>query len=255
MSKIRTLIIDDEHLAREIITSYLGKDEEIEIIGECSDGFEGFKQINELSPDLVFLDVMMPKLTGFEMLELVENPPVIIFSTAYDEYAIKAFEKNAVDYLLKPYSEQRFKEALDKAKMKVVSTRSLDGVHGTTGLASVLEEHYEKVEMISRIAVKTGSKIHIVSVDKVQYLEAMDDYVKLYTSAGNFLKQNTMKYYETHLPQEDFLRIHRSYIVRLKEIAKLEQMGKDSHVALLHDGTQLNVSRSGYSRLKEVLGF
>lgn len=253
MSKIRTLIIDDEHLAREIIRTFLAQDEEIEIIVECDNGFDGFKKINELKPDLVFLDIMMPKLTGFEMLELLEEPPVIVFSTAYDEYAIKAFEKNAVDYLLKPYSGERFSEALEKAKEKVYANTPAE-VKGT-GLAAVLEEHYEKVELISRIAVKTGSKIHIVAVDKVQYLEAMDDYVKLYTSSGNFLKQNTMKYYEEHLSPIDFLRVHRSYIVRLKEIERLELMGKDSHVVLLQDGTQLAVSRSGYTRLREALKF
>lgn len=253
MTKIRTLIVDDEHLAREIIRTYLEEDEDIELIGECSDGFEGFTQINDQKPDLVFLDVMMPKLTGFEMLELLENPPVIIFSTAHDEFAIKAFEKNAVDYLLKPYSKERFAEAIAKAKQKVSSGID-EAKGGTTGLAAVLEEHYEKVEMITRVAVKTGSKIHIVSVDKLRYLEAMDDYVKIFTESGNFIKQNTMKYYESHLPEEDFLRIHRSYIVRLKEIDKVELMGKDSHVAILHDGTQLSVSRSGYSRLKDVLG-
>ncbi|MEQ9404914.1 MAG: LytTR family transcriptional regulator DNA-binding domain-containing protein [Cyclobacteriaceae bacterium] len=255
MDKIRALIIDDESLARDLIKTFLDKDPEIALLGECSDGFEGFRQINELKPDLVFLDIMMPKLTGFEMLELLEEAPIIVFSTAYDEYAIKAFEKNAVDYLLKPYSEERFSEALNKAKSKVAAEKATDHVKGTTGLAAVLEEHYERVELISRIAVKTGSKIHIISTDNIRYFEAMDDYVKIYTTTGNFLKQNTMKYYETHLPQDDFLRIHRSYIVRIKEIARLELMGKDSHVVLLHDDTQLNVSRAGYSRLKEVLDF
>lgn len=254
MSKIRTLIIDDEHLARQIIRSYLEEDPEIEIVGECSDGFDGFKQINELKPDLVFLDVMMPKLTGFEMLELVENPPIIVFSTAYDEFAIKAFEKNAVDYLLKPYSEDRFNEALLKAKNKV-ETRLEPSKPKGTGLAEVLEEHYERKEVVSRIAVKTGNKIHIISTDKVRYFEAMDDYVKIHTDSGSYLKQNTMKYYETHLPQGDFLRIHRSFIIRLKEIASVELMGKDAHVAKLHDGTQLQVSRAGYTRLKEELNF
>lgn len=250
MNSIRTLIIDDEQLARDIIRSCLEKETDIEIVGECSDGFEGFRQINELKPDLVFLDVMMPKLTGFEMLELLDNPPVIVFSTAYDEYAIKAFEKNAVDYLLKPYSEERFGEALEKARLKV----NTEG-KGGTGLFSVLEEHFEKPEILKRVAAKTGSKIHIVAVDKIRYIEAMDDYVKLHTEEGSFLKQNTMKYYETHLPEEDFLRIHRSFIVRVKEIARLELMGKDSHVALLHDQTQLKVSRPGYAKLKEILQF
>ncbi len=250
MSRIRTLIIDDEHLARDIIKGYLNEDDEIEIIGECSDGFEGFKQINELKPDLVFLDVMMPKLTGFEMLELIENPPVIVFSTAYDEYAIKAFEQNAVDYLLKPYAKERFSEALEKAKSKL-STQS----QNQSALNTVLEVQHSKHETLARVAVRTGTKIHIVAIDKIKYLEAQDDYVKLYTSDGNFLKQQTMKFYESHLPENDFLRIHRSYIIRLKEINRVELMGKDSHVVILHDGTQLSASRSGYSKLKEVLDF
>ncbi|MCP4456977.1 MAG: response regulator [Cytophagales bacterium] len=250
MSKVRVLVVDDEHLAREIIRSFIDKDDDVELIGECSDGFDGFRMINELKPDLVFLDVMMPKLTGFEMLELLEDPPVMIFSTAYDEYAIKAFEKNAIDYLLKPYSQERFAEALEKAKNMVASREE-----GNSKLSTLVSDNKGTTELLSRVAVKTGSKIHIVSVDKIKYLEAQDDYVKLYTEEGNFLKQNTMKYYESHLPPDDFMRIHRSYIVRVKEISRLELIGKDSHVAQLHDGTQLAVSRSGYANLKEVLGF
>ncbi|MFY0627905.1 MAG: LytTR family transcriptional regulator DNA-binding domain-containing protein [Reichenbachiella sp.] len=247
MSKIKALIIDDEHLAREIIKSYLNQDENIELIGECSDGFEGFKLINNLKPDIVFLDVMMPKLTGFEMLELLENPPVIIFSTAYDEYALKAFEKNAIDYLLKPYSSDRFNEALSKAKEKIGSSKNVQN-----DIKIIVEE---KHELLSRVAVKTGSKIQIIPIAKIKYLEAMDDYVSIHAEDGKFLKQMTMKYFENHLPTEDFMRIHRSYIVKLKEIARLELLGKDSHVAILHDGKQLSVSRSGYSKLKEALGF
>ncbi len=249
MNSIKVLIVDDEHLAREIIGGYLKDDEEIEIIGECSNGFEGFKQINELAPDLIFLDVMMPKLTGFEMLELIDNPPVIIFSTAYDEYAIKAFEQNTVDYLLKPYTKERFVEAVEKAKMKLSSK-----IPNKRAINNLLQQHIEK-ELLTRVAVRTGSKIHIIAVDEIKFIEAQDDYVKLYAEGGSFLKQQTMKYYESHLPKDDFLRIHRSYIVRLKEINRVELMGKDTHVVLLHDGTQLSVSRSGYSKLKEVLNF
>ncbi|MEQ9467662.1 MAG: LytTR family transcriptional regulator DNA-binding domain-containing protein [Ekhidna sp.] len=250
MSKIRTLIIDDEHLARQIIRGFLEEDDDVEIVRECGDGFEGFKQINELNPDLVFLDVMMPKLTGFEMLELIEKPPVIIFSTAYDEYAIKAFEQNAVDYLLKPYDKERFVVALEKAKAKLDTSQST-----LTGMKEVIKQHQEKAEVLSRIAVRTGNKINILAIDQVRYIEAQDDYVKIYADEGSFLKQQTMKYYENHLPPDDFLRIHRSYIVRLKEVARVELMGKDTHVVFLNDGTQLAVSRSGYTRLKEVLGF
>lgn len=250
MKKISALIIDDEHLAREVIKSYLEQEGSIQIIGECADGFDGFKQINELRPDLVFLDIMMPKLTGFEMLELVENPPVIVFSTAYDEFAIKAFERNATDYLLKPYSKDRFLEAIAKVMEKIRK-----GNRTNHSMISVVEEAQEKPEKLTRVAVRNGVKIHIIGVQKISYLEAQDDYVKLYTDEGAFLKQHTMKYFETHLPSEYFHRIHRSYIVNLQEIARLELIGKDAHVAILHDGTQLSVSRSGYSSLKAVLGF
>lgn len=248
MSKIKTLIIDDEFLAREMIRTYLQADEEIEVIGECGDGFDGFKQINELKPDLVFLDIMMPKLTGFEMLELVENPPVIIFSTAYDEFAIKAFEANAVDYLLKPYAQERFMEAVAKAKKKI-------GQENTSLNETTRSISENRSELLNRIAVKTGTKINIIPISKVRYLEAMDDYVKLHSEEGIFLKQHTMKYFENHLPVDDFVRVHRSYILRVKEISRLELMTKDSYVAILHDKTELPVSRAGYTRLKEILGF
>lgn len=248
MNKVRALIIDDEQLARQVIRNYLEEEAAIEIVGESENGFDGFKLINELHPELVFLDVMMPKLTGFEMLELVEQAPVIIFSTAYDEYAIKAFEKNAVDYLLKPYSKERFDEAVNKAKQKVMSQG-----RNSEEVEAVLADQQNHIDVLNRIAVRNGNKIHIVSLEKIHYLEAQDDYVKLVTEDGNFLKQQTMKYYEHHLPATEFLRIHRSYIVRLKEITKIEPFGKDTHLATLKDGTELSVSRSGYSRLKETL--
>lgn len=250
MKRIRILIIDDEHLARQIIRDHLSKDDSIEIVGECSDGFEGFKLINELHPDVIFLDVMMPKLTGFEMLELLEKPPIVVFSTAYDEYAIKAFEQHAVDYLLKPYSKDRFLEAIEKVKEKITSQHLVK-----ESIKNVLEERHDRTELLTRVAVRRGSKIHIIPIEKIKFLEAQDDYVQLYTEEGKFLKQHTMRYYESHLPSDDFLRIHRSYIVRLKEIDQVELMGKDTHIVLLKDGTRLNVSRAGYSRLKEVLGF
>lgn len=250
MSTIRTLIIDDEPLARDVIKGYLQHHEDVEIMGECGNGFEGFKQINTLNPDLIFLDVMMPKLTGFEMLELVENPPVIIFSTAYDEFAIKAFENNAVDYLLKPYGKDRFEEALIRARKQLGSeSKSQESVQ------KVIETASMEIEVLSRIAVRTGAKIDIVSVEEITYLEAQDDYVKIHTSGGSFLKQQTMKYYESTLPKDDFLRIHRSFIVRLDRIKKVELMGKDTHVARLIDDSELQVSRSGYARLKESLKF
>ena len=250
MDKIRVVIIDDEYLAREIIRTYLNSDDEIEVVGECENGFEGFKLINEVKPDLIFLDVMMPKLNGFELLELLDDPPVVIFSTAYDEYAIQAFEKNAIDYLLKPYSIARFNESITKVKMKFSTQTTVS----TNTKLSDPEGHFQQEKLV-RVAVKTGNRIQIISVDDINYIEAMDDYVKIHTSQGAFLKQKTMKFYESHLPPDDFVRIHRSYIVKIKAISKLELLGKDSHVVQLLGGNQLPVSRSGYSRLKQALKF
>ncbi len=245
---IRTIIIDDEELARQIIRRFLQGHSEIEVIAECENGFEGFKAINELQPDLIFLDIKMPKITGFEMLELVENPPAVIFSTAYDEFAIKAFELNAADYLLKPYSEDRFNEALARAKERLAKEESPK---------ETINELSEQIEsdILRRVVVRLGNRIQIVNVDDVVFLEAQDDYVEFHTKEGKYLKQNTMKYFESRLNPEDFIRIHRSYIVAVKEIQKIEPYGKDTHVAILQNGQQLGVSRSGYQRLKQILNF
>jgi two-component system LytT family response regulator len=245
---MRVLIIDDESLARDLIREFLKDEEDVEVVGECFDGFEGFKDINAKKPDLVFLDVMMPKLTGFEMLELLEDPPIIIFSTAHNEFAIKAFEENAVDYLLKPYNRERFKEAVQKARLKLGNQK------GNQGYENLLQAKEDSPELINRIAVKTGQNIHIIGLKEVRYFEAMDDYVQIHTVNGKYLKQQTMKYYEGHLPENEFVRIHRSYIVQVKEVKRLEPMGKDTHVVILKDSIQLPVSRSGYGRLRKVLG-
>ena len=248
MSKVRSLLIDDEPLARQIIRDFLSDYEDIVIVGECTNGFDGFKQIQELQPDLVFLDVMMPKLTGFEMLELIESPPVVVFSTAYDEYAIKAFELNALDYLLKPYSKERFHETLKKVIEKFQTPVKIKRDFRKVG-----ESVSENQSPLSRIAVKIGSKIHIIPSEEIKYIKAQDDYVEIYCDKGRFLKQNTMKYYEAHLPKDEFVRIHRSYIVSLRSITRMEPMGKDTHVLFLEDETRLPVSRSHYSDLKKVL--
>jgi len=245
--KFKTLLIDDEEPARMVIRSLLGDYPEFEIIGECENGFEGVKMINDLSPDLIFLDIKMPKISGFEMLELLDNLPIVIFSTAYDEFAIKAFEMNAADYLLKPYSKERFHHALQKAKEKINNKEKSD-------LQPLLNFTREQVDL-DRIVVRYGSKIHIFPVSELKYIEAQDDYVKFYFPQGSFLKQGTMKYYEEHLPEKDFVRIHRSYILNLSQLQRLEPFEKDSYVVVLKSGGNLPVSRSGYTRLKEVLNF
>jgi two-component system LytT family response regulator len=246
-NKITAIIIDDEKLAREIIKKYIKGFKQVEILDECSNGFEGIKAINEMKPDLVFLDIQMPKITGFEMLELLDEKPVIIFTTAYDQYALKAFEFSAIDYLLKPFSEERFHEAVEKAAERLSNKNKF--VKDVTKLETHLAEKEEKLE---RVVVKSGAKISIVPVDKINYFEAQDDYVMLYTDEGKFLKQKTMKYFEDHLEPSDFIRIHRSYIVRLTKIKQLELFEKESYRAILTDGKSLPVSKSGYSRLKEI---
>jgi two-component system LytT family response regulator len=246
-NKITSIIIDDEKLARDIIKKYLKGFKQIEILAECSNGFEGIKSINEMKPDLIFLDIQMPKITGFEMLELLDEKPVIIFTTAYDQYALKAFEYSAIDYLLKPFSEDRFREAVEKAAEKLSNKNKF--VKEVTKLEMHLAEKEEKLE---RVVVKSGAKISIVPVDKINYLEAQDDYVMLYTDEGKFLKQKTMKYFEDHLEPSDFIRIHRSYIVRLIKIKQLELFEKESYRAILTDGKSLPVSKSGYAKLKEI---
>lgn len=246
--KIKVIIIDDESLAREIVKSYLVQSDNIEIIGECSNGFEGIKTINELNPDLIFLDIQMPKINGFEMLELIENPPAIIFTTAYDNYAIKAFEVNAVDYLLKPFSKERFDEALKKVldKFEKIS------VEQKTQIKSVIETH-SSGNNIERIIVKDGPEIFIIPVDDIIYFEAQDDYVMIHTNNRKYLKQQRMKYYENILPQKEFVRIHRSYIVSIKSIKKIELLEKESYEVLLHNGIKLPVSKNGYDKLRAII--
>ena len=249
MTKYKVIITDDEPLARSLIRSYLKDDSEMEIIGECGDGFSALKSVQEFQPDLLFLDIQMPKLTGFEMLELMDTPPLIIFSTAYDEYALKAFEKNAADYLLKPYSRERFEQAIKKAKAMLQHGKS---VNKTSGINNTLKQ---KVGTLERVAVKTGNKINVVLAEDIFYLEAQDDYVMIYCTAGKFLKQQTMKYFEDALDPTIFMRVHRSYIVNLNEIIQIEPYEKDSHLIVLRNGAKIPVSRSNYSELKKTLNF
>ena len=245
---IKAIIIDDEPLARELIKAYLKNSSTVEIIAECGDGFEGLKSVRDLKPDLVFLDVQMPKLTGFEFLEVLDDPLNIIFTTAYDEYAIKAFENNAVDYLLKPFSKERLEEAVAKAA-KRMETGDKDEL-----LVKKLAGEKTSDESLQRIIVKTGTKVKVISANEVLYLEAQDDFVAIHTKEGKFLKQHTMKYFEEHLEQEKFLRIHRSFIVNLDEVEHLEPYEKESYRVVLKNKMSIPVSRSGYARLREKFG-
>ena len=245
---IKCLIIDDEPLARSIVADYLQKHPDIEVAQECGDGFEGIKAIKQHQPDLIFLDIQMPKINGFEMLELLEEQPGVIFTTAFDNYALKAFEANAIDYLLKPFSQERFDAALKKWQEK----RTIETAEKPT--IDLNEIPGKQPEERARIVVKAGNDIRIIPVQEVLYLEAYDDYVKIHTKDGLFLKKKTMGYYEQTLDPAQFVRVHRSFIVPISQLTRIEPLEKDSHVALLKNGTRIPLSKSGYTKLRTVLG-
>jgi two-component system LytT family response regulator len=250
MNKLRTLIIEDEEPARNLVKAYLADNQHLELIGECADGFSGVKAINELKPDLVFLDIQMPKLTGFEMLELLDELPEIVFTTAYDQYAIKAFELSAVDYLMKPFSRARFHEAVEKV-MQRIQTKQPDTGKLQQLSRQAKENNTAKVE---RLFVKTGSKIDVIPIDTIHRIEAEDDYVEIHTDKGKFLKYDTMNYLEKCLPEDIFVRVHRSHIININLIEKMEKYGKDSYLVILKDKSKVNVSKSRVKELKEQLG-
>jgi two-component system LytT family response regulator len=250
MRKITAVVIEDEKPARDLVAGYLSDHEHIELIGQYDNGFSGLKAINELQPDVVFLDVQMPKLTGFEMLELLDYQPGIIFTTAYDQYAIKAFEQNAVDYLLKPFSRERFKEALQKLADRLPENGKRDDQ-----LARIRKHLSENDEILHRVVIRKSGKIHVISTDKIEYFEAQDDYVMVYTKEERFLKQQTMKFFEKHLDPEIFIRVHRSYIVNVQSIDRIEPYEKTNFILSLKSGAKVPVSRSGMQVLKDNLDF
>ena len=240
------IIIDDEPLARSIVKEYLQDHKDIQVLAECNDGFEGVKAILQHKPDVIFLDVQMPKINGFEMLELVDDPPAVIFTTAFDEYAIKAFESHAIDYLLKPFSKERFDKALDKWKEQDAAREGKK--------TALLTNSIRQPEEQNRVVVKSGNNIKIIPVQDIHYIEAYDDYVKIFTKDGYVLKKKTMSFFEESLDPQQFVRVHRSYIISLPQLTRIETLEKESHVALLRSGARIALSKSGYARLKEVLG-
>jgi two-component system LytT family response regulator len=243
--KWTAVIVDDEELARAVLREMLTRHPEVEIVAECANGFEAVKAVTERKPDILFLDIQMPKLDGFEVLELIGNDMAIIFATAYDQYALRAFEVHAVDYLLKPYGTDRFEAALARAKerseVKVPAPAELRASATPVGQFS------------DRVVVRDGSNVQIIPVPKLDFVEAQDDYIALASRGCKHLKQQTISSIEATLDPKQFLRIHRSYIVNLERVAKVEPYGKDSRIAILQDGTKLPVSRAGYARLREVL--
>lgn len=246
MKKI--LLIDDEPLARMVVKEYLQDFPHLTVVQECNDGFEGMKAIQQHEPDLIFLDIQMPKINGFEMLELLENPPAVIFATAFDDYAIKAFEAHAVDYLLKPFSKERFDKAVNKWLLRQ------NAVAAASNTQQLLEAVSQNPVQNNRIVVKNGNRIKIIPVTEVLYLEAADDYVKVHTAEGYFLKSKTMAAFENTLNAALFCRCHRSYLVNTQYITRIDPYEKDSHIAVLKNGAKVPVSRGGYGKLRDVLG-
>jgi len=246
--KWKALIVDDEELARKLLREMLSSHPEIEVAAECGNGMEAVKAAAEHKPDLLFLDVQMPKLTGFDVLELIEREGVaVIFVTAYDQYAMKAFDVHAVDYLLKPFSRERFEAALERAKSSSTKPKKWVDAGELAAAARPAGQFPE------RIVVKDGTKVSLIPVAKLDYAEALDDYVSLVSEGRKHLKQQTISGLELALDPALFVRIHRSYLVNLERVARIEPYGKDSKVAILTNGVKLPVSRTGYTRLRKLL--
>ena len=243
--RLRAVVVDDEAPARALLREFLAAHPEVEIVGECANGFEAAREIPRLAPDLVFLDVQMPKLDGFEVLDLIGGDVTVIFVTAYDQYAIRAFEVHAVDYLLKPFSAERLAEALGRARGRIATREKTPEGLVAAGLA--------RQTPLERILIRDRADVHVIPVAKIDYLESQDDYVSVKTAGKSFLKEQTLAELETLLDRDVFVRIHRRYILNIARLARIELAAKDNRIAILADGTKLPISRSGYARLKELL--
>jgi two-component system LytT family response regulator len=245
--KLRAIIADDEELARLVLKEFAGQEEDIEIVAECSNGFDAVKAVSELKPDLLFLDIQMPKLDGFEVLELVDGEPAVVFVTAYDQYAMKAFDAAAVDYLLKPFDLARFRAALGKVRQRLPEKPAALPI---AELKNAAQAPGQKAE---RIVVRDGTKVHLIPVNQLDYAEAQDDYVALHSGGKSYLKQQTISSLEESLDKAKFVRVHRSFLINLERVAKIEPYTKDTRLAVLTDGARIPVSRAGYLRLKEAM--
>ncbi len=243
---LRVVVVDDEPLARAVVREYVGAHPGVEIVAECANGFEAVKAVAELSPDLMFLDVQMPKLSGFEVLELIGRSVPVIFTTAYDQYALSAFEVHAIDYLLKPFSAERFAEALTRARERLAAREAMP-------VESLVNQTRAKQTPLERVLIRDGAKVHVLPIDTVDYVEAQDDYVAFHAAGKSYLKDQTLAAVEGVLDPARFVRIHRSYLLNIDRIARVELYAKDSRVAILKDGAKLPVSRAGYARLAKLL--
>ena len=242
---LRVVIVDDEPGARSLLAEYLAAEPDVELVAACANGFEAVKAVGELRPDLLLLDVQMPKLDGFEVLELLEAPPAVVFVTAYDEHAVRAFEVHAVDYLVKPFPPERLAAALARVRERMA--------RGEAGAPPARAATAARGRPLERLVVRAGERIHVLPLDRVDYVEARDDAVRIRAGKEDHFKPQTLADLEATLPPGRFVRIHRSFLLNLDRLARLERYAKDSHLAILQDGTRLPVSRAGYARLKTLL--
>ena len=249
MNALRIVVVDDEPLARSVIREYVDADPRLEIVAECGNGFDAVKAVADHKPDVVLLDVQMPKLDGFEVLELLGRDQPVIFVTAYDQYALRAFEVHAVDYLLKPFSAERFQEAIERARerARAKATRTPDEI------AAIARDGRVRTGPAERVLIRDGANVHVLPVDKIDYVEAQDDYVAFTSDGKQYLKDQTLAAVEGTLDPERFVRIHRSFLLNVDRLSKVELYAKDSRIAILRDGTRLPVSRAGYQRLSQLL--
>jgi two-component system LytT family response regulator len=246
---LRIVVVDDEALSRAVVREYADLDPGVQIVADCANGFEAVKAVSELKPDLVLLDVQMPKLDGFEVLELLGRDQPVIFITAYDQYALKAFEVHAVDYLLKPFSAERFQEAIARARARLRAKTLL----AVDDVDKFISDAKPRTGPAGRVLIRDGANVHVLPVDKIDYVEAQDDYVAFKSEGKQYLKDQTLSAVEETLDSSRFVRIHRSFILNIDRISKVELYAKDSRMAILRDGTRLPVSRAGYARLSQLL--
>lgn len=241
---MRTLIVDDEHLARAVLREYLAAHPDVEIVGECANGYEAVKAIAEHDPDLVFLDIQMPKLDGFEVVELAGSKPHYVFATAYDQFALRAFEVHAVDYLLKPFSHERLAETLAQVRLRAPQPSRIE---------AVVKDAQARQQPLERILIRDGARVHVVAAGSIDYIEAQDDYVRINADGKGYLKHQRLSELEVQLDASVFVRIHRSHIVNVGAVERIEPVSKDNHCAVLKSGVKLPISRSGYQKVRELL--
>ena len=244
-ARMRVAIVDDELLARSVLREYLARHDDIDIVAECANGFDAVKAIAELEPELVFLDIQMPRLDGFEVAELIGAKTRLIFVTAYDQYALKAFECHALDYLLKPFSEQRFEQALAHARAQRSTPDTVQ---------ALAREAATRAAPLDRVLIRDGAKVHVIASARIDYIEAQDDYISIRSEGKSYLKSQTLAELETQLDPAKFLRVHRSYLLNIDGIRRIEAATKDSHVAILRDDTRIPVSKAGYQKLRLLVG-